>query len=90
MLKLEFPNITHKQAYLEMIQEWANFEVIPTSPGRLFSGENFEDFLEIVERDVIGNSSGVNSHLFFLVEDRKILGALQIRHHIDHPNLIEE
>lgn len=34
---------------------------------------------------------GVNSTLFFLVDEstRNIIGALHIRHHIDHPKLIE-
>lgn len=88
MLRLEFPNLSHKQSYLEMISEWRNFEV-PTSPGRLFAGENFENFLSIVEGDITNNPNGVNSHLFFLVEEGRILGAIQIRHHIDHPNLRE-
>lgn len=71
-----------------MIAEWRAFEV-PTSPGKLFAGEDFEDFLSIVERDKTNNPDGVNSHLFFLVENGRILGAIQIRHSIDHPRLIE-
>lgn len=35
MLKLEFPNESHKNQYLEMIEEWKNYEK-PTSPGKLF------------------------------------------------------
>ena len=88
MPQLEFPNFSHKQSYLEMISEWRAFEV-PTSPGKLFAGENFEDFLSIVERDKTNNPDGVNSHLFFLVENEIILWAIQIRHSIDHPRLIE-
>lgn len=89
MLQLEFPNLSHKQPYLDMISEWASFETVPTSPGRLFVGENFEDFLSLIEKDVTVNPDGVNSHLFFLVEEGRILGAIQIRHSIDHPRLIE-
>jgi predicted acetyltransferase len=88
VLSLEFPNLTHKQSYLDMISEWRSFEV-PTSPGKLFAGESFEEFLAIVEKDVTENPNGVNSHLFFLVEGGRILGAIQIRHSIDHPRLIE-
>lgn len=73
MLQLEFPNISYKQSYLYMISEWASFETIPTSPSRLFVGENFEDFLEIIGRDITDNPNGVNSHLFFLVENERIL-----------------
>lgn len=89
MSQLEFPNLSHKQSYLEMISKWASFETVPTSPGKLFAGENFEDFLSIVEQDKTNNPDGVNSHLFFLVENERIFGAIQIRHTIDHPRLIE-
>ena len=88
MLHLEFPNISHKQSYLEMIGEWREFE-IPTSPGRLFVGENFEEFLTTIHDDIELNGMGVNSHLFFLVENGRVLWAIQIRHHINHPNLLE-
>lgn len=73
MLHLEFPNILHKQSYLDMIQEWGSVETVPTSPGRLFVGESFEDFLKIVEKDITENPDGVNSHLFFLMADERIL-----------------
>jgi hypothetical protein len=56
-----------------MISEWASFETVPTSPGKLFAGDNFEHFLEIVEKDTTANPDGVNSHLFFLVENERIL-----------------
>ncbi len=85
---LEFPNISHNQSYLDMIREWRAAEV-PTSPGRLFVGASFEEFLAIVKKDITENSDGVNSHLFFLVEDKRIFWAIQIRHSIDHPRLIE-
>ena len=88
MPQLEFPNLSHKKSYLDMISEWKTAEV-PTSPGKLFAGESFEEFLTIVENDVTANPDGVNSHLFFLVEGETILGAIQIRHSIDHPRLIE-
>jgi predicted acetyltransferase len=52
MYKLQFPNISHKAEYLSMIAEWKAFETTPTSPGRLFAGENYEEFLQIIEQDV--------------------------------------
>lgn len=90
MLTLEFPNESHKDAYLEMIQEWKAHET-PTSPWRLFSGDTYEDFLRIITKDLTDNEWGVNSTLFFLVEDTgsHILWAIQIRYHINHPKLIE-
>ena len=88
MLKLEFPNESHKDQYLEMIREWKNHEV-PTTPWKLFMWETYEDFLRIVTKDLTDNEHGVNSTLFLLVEENTILWAIHIRHHINHPNLIE-
>ena len=87
MLHLSFPNISHKSEYLAMISEWQAFEVTPTSPRKLFSWETYEDFLEIVKKDITDNPHGVNSTLFFFMDDDTILWAIQIRHSIDHPNL---
>lgn len=89
MSQLEFPNLSHKHSYMDMIEEWKSFEKIPTSPSRLFAGKYFEDFHIIITGDITNNPDGVNSHLFFLVEHGRILGAIQIRHSIDHPRLIE-
>lgn len=88
MPHLEFPNLSHKQSYLEMIGEWreAGEEIIPS---RVFSDEPFETFIETISRDVTDSPTGVNAHLFFLIENGMLLGAIQIRHHINHPNLIE-
>lgn len=88
MLHLEFPNISHKEEYLNMINEWKSHE-IPSSPWALFRGENFEEFLGIATNDLIENRLGVPATLFFLMDDSQILGAIQIRHHIEHPNLRE-
>lgn len=88
MLHLESPNISHEQVYLEMIEEWKNHET-PTSPWALFRGENFEEFLQGTLDDIIGNLRWVPATLFFFMEDNALLWALQIRHHIDSPNLRE-
>lgn len=40
-----------------MIKEWASFEdVEKASPGRLFAGADFENFLSIVTEDISHNS----------------------------------
>lgn len=72
-----------------MIGEWKKYEEIPTSPRRLFVGNTFEEFLEKITQDVTASERGVNATLFFLIKNQKILGAIQIRHHIDHPDLME-
>lgn len=89
MLRLEIPNTSHEKEYMEMIKEWRGLEGTSTWPSRLFAGENFQDFLIEIRKDVVDNYRGVNSTLFFLMEEDKILGAIQVRHHIDHPNLKE-
>jgi hypothetical protein len=53
MYSLVFPDASHKDRYLAMIDEWGNFEHIPTSPSRLFSGDTYEEFLEIVKKDIV-------------------------------------
>ena len=54
MLRLEFLNTSHKEEYLAMIEEWKNHEA-PTSPGALFRGETFEEFLQIAQEDMVSN-----------------------------------
>lgn len=91
MLFLEFPNEKHRAAYEDMVRRWRNVEV-PASPGKLFAGKNFDEFLSIVQREPTElDPKKVPAHLFFLAdtENSKLLGAIQIRHHINHPNLIE-
>lgn len=91
MLILKFPDKTHRVAYEEMVDEWRNFEA-PKSPGKLFTGKNFDEFLSIIQREPTeSDPAKVPAHLFFLAdsESSRLLGAIQIRHHINHPNLIE-
>lgn len=89
MLRLEFPNETHKQCYIEMMDGWKKREVTPTSPWRLFAWENYEEFLKIIRNDISQNENAVNSHLFFFFDWEVLLWSLQIRHTIEHPNLKE-
>lgn len=91
MLILEFPDEKHRAAYEDMVHGWRNVET-PTSPSKLFAGKDFDEFLAIVQRELTeSNPAAVPAHLFFLAdtESSRLLGAIQIRHHIDHPNLIE-
>lgn len=91
MLVLEFPNEKHRTAYEDMVHEWRSVET-PTSPGRLFAGKDFDEFLLIVQREPTeSDQMKVPAHLFLLVdtESSRLLGAIQVRHHINHPGLIE-
>ena len=88
MLTLVFPHISHKSAYLDMISEWKSIEP-QSSPSALFRGESFEEFLSIAKQDLLGNRLWVPATLFFLMHGAHIVWAIQIRHHIDHPVLME-
>lgn len=54
MPSLAFPNISHKPEYLSMIAEWKSHEIL-SSPGSLFRGESFEDFLQLAQEDMTSN-----------------------------------
>ena len=91
MLILEFPHERHRAAYDDMVHAWRLVET-PTAPGKLFAGKDFDEFLAAVQREPTESEPGkVPAHLFFLVdtESSRLLGAIHIRHHIDHPNLVE-
>ncbi len=89
-MKLEFPNEKHKLAYEKLIKRWWKSEKIPTDHSALFRWDNFEEFLGATEKDIYDSERLVNAHLFFLIEQDDILWYIQIRHHINHPNLIEK
>ena len=91
MLILEFPKEKHRASYEDMVRGWRNIET-PTSPGKLFTGKDFDEFLSIVQSDrTESDPAAVPAHFFFLADTKnsRLLGAIQIRHHINHPNLIE-
>lgn len=88
MLKLQFLNRSHKKSYEDMLKNWVGQK----APDILFTAKDFEDFLVNVNADILWIEWKVPAHLFFLVDDEiknEIIWAVQIRHHINHPNLIE-
>lgn len=87
MFHLTFPDISHKSRYLDMIEEWKNFEPTPTSPGALFHGDTYEEFLKNRKQDTTSNRLWVPATLYFFMDDEDILWEIQIRHSIDHPRL---
>ncbi len=90
MLILQFPEISHKNAYEKLIKEWWDWYKAPST---LFEWENYEEFLKVVNTDITWVEWKVPAHLYFLVDDEindEIIWWIQIRHHINHPNLIED
>jgi len=58
MPTLIFPHISHREAYIDMLGEWKNtpeFTSGHVSPGALFRGENFEEFLSLAKADLTKN-----------------------------------
>ncbi|MDD3646845.1 MAG: GNAT family N-acetyltransferase [Candidatus Gracilibacteria bacterium] len=91
-LKLEFPNEKHKEKYEKLIKEWGKIENLDNiSPGALFYGSNFEEFLKEVNTVKNNPPKGFTySSLFLLTDNNEILGGIDVRHDINHPNLIEK
>lgn len=89
MLKLEFPNESHKIMYEKLIEEWWEAEDIPTSPKALFIWKNFNEFLSLNIKNITNSDIWVNSHLFLLLDGVEILWGIHIRHHIHHPKYNE-
>lgn len=88
MLRLEIPNEHHKAMWEDMISTWEKYESIPTSPGLLFKGGNFKEFLEYVQYTSQWEYNGkTQSTLYFWILDDTLIGAIDIRHTIIHPDL---
>ena len=88
-MKLEKPNILHKEKYLDLIAKWSKEEDISqTSPGALFQWENFEDFLEINKNRPLWIWVKVPAQLYFGIVWNKIVWAIDIRFNIDNPFLL--
>lgn len=87
-MKLEKPNITHKEKYNKLINQWWKLEDLSeTSPWALFKWENFKDFLEINKNRPLWIWVKVPAQLYFAIIDEKIVWAIDIRFNINHPVL---
>lgn len=93
MLRLEFPNKSHKVMWEKLIQEWWE----KSAPEDLFCSDTFEWFIELIEQDVVWRENRIKSHFYFLFDDEKedeIIGWIQIRHKIPlikiSPDITEE
>lgn len=89
MLRLEFPNESHKAMWEEMLQSWKDFPVSRQSQA-LFHYPSFEDFLQDKREIFRGTKEGfVPASFYFCISENTIVGHISIRHHIEHPNLKE-
>lgn len=81
MLKLEFPNKSHKLMWEKLIREWWE----KSAPEDLFCSDTFEGFLELIKQDIVWRENRIKSHFYFLFDDNisgEIIGWIQIRHKI--------
>ena len=90
MLRLEFPNESHKAMWEEMILTWkqGNYKVSKQSLW-LFEFESYEAFLEDVMLSLVWKPGLVPASCFFSIVENRIVGHVSLRHHIEHPNLKE-
>ena len=90
-MKLEFPELKHKENYEKLIKKWWELEDLDEmSPWALFLWKNYEEFLEITNEYRINSMSWVNSDLYFIIDDsEKIVWAIQLRHSLWNPILKE-
>ena len=81
-MKLEFPELKHKEAYEEMIRKWWEIENLDeVSPWALFLWENYEEFLKLTNEYEINSPTWVNSSLYFIINETKdLVWAIQLRH----------
>jgi predicted acetyltransferase len=86
-MKLIEPSLELKDAYLEMISEWAKVEDLQnTSPFSLkYKIDVFEDFLDQLKQDKLNPREGfVPSTTYCLVnESEKIVGLVNLRHYLN-------
>jgi predicted acetyltransferase len=93
MLRLEFPNESHREMYENLIQELQKLWIELSHPDNIFAfkGQDYDTLLKNLRADKIGTrEERVPSTAFFLIDTNRevLLWAIQIRHHIHHPNLI--
>lgn len=91
MLKLEKPHESHREMYEDIIAELERDSVEFLHPASTFTYRNW-NYLELVKRSRDISEWKIEglvpADLFFAVVDNTIVWAIQLRHHIDHPNLI--
>ncbi len=88
MLRLEFPNESHKTMWENLMKTWESYEKVPTSPGLLFKWENFEEFLDYIKNISKWDYNWkTQSTLYFWMIEDILIWAIDIRHNIIHPNL---
>ena len=85
-LKIVKYNKISESAYLDYIEEWelSGERIVPWAAGR--ENESFQDLLSrwaTEESDEIYKKGLVPSTLYFLVDKRRILGAIHFRHELN-------
>ena len=90
MLELQFPNQSHKEMHEDVIAELERYSVDFLHPASTFTYRD-DNYWEFVEKTTQTSQWKIEwlvpADTYFAVEDDGIIWAIQLRHHIDHPNL---
>lgn len=93
ILELQFPNESHRKMYVKAMEEMKkNWETLKHPDGTFdYNNIDFDGVLMKVESDKTWTVSWrVPATTLFLVDVSRdvLIGAINIRHHIEHPNLV--
>ena len=85
-MQLEMPQLQHKEDYFAMMQEFfiAQEEIIPTTM-EMKNWETYEKFVQRCKDRSEGkniSSWRIPNTLYFLMNDKKVVGAIDIRHEL--------
>jgi len=81
-MKLEFPELKHKEDYEKLVKEWWKIENLnDMSPWALFLWKDYKDFLKITNSYKISSPTWVSSDLYFIFDKYKnLVWWIQLRH----------
>lgn len=90
MLKLEFPHESHREVYEELWEELEGLNLDFIHPDNIYAFRwgKYPELLKNVRWDLEWTREWrVPATSFFAVDQWRIVWAIQLRHHINHPNL---
>jgi predicted acetyltransferase len=92
-LKLELPNASHKQEYLNMMKEWIAYGGRLNPAALINNGASYEKWLQWMiddQNELTCPNGSVPQALYFLVDtSNHILGAITLRNYLNQDLLLD-